>query len=362
MPSPTPPAVIDHLVVVAPDLESGAAVVEGAVAVPLIAGGHHVLMATHNRVLRTGESTYLEVIAIDAAADAPQRARWFGLDGVTEPHLATWVLRTSDIDAGASSAAESPGSIIDMAREGVSWRITVPDDGTVPLDGVGPHLIAWDADPAVLRLPPTDVRLVSLTLAHPDPDRVRRQLDTLGAVGPIAVTADLTPHLIAAFDTPAGPRILTGLGGDSMSIERERAIAMDLFNLTWTYLDMDERTTEHDIAMVQAADASRWHWQHVGTPTQFAIGEWQCSRVHAVLGDGDLALAYARRCLEITQSERVEDFVPASAHEALARAYAVLGDMDAAREERNLAYRIAVDLDNEDRDVIEHDLGTLPIT
>ena len=51
----------------------------------------------------------------------------------------------------------------------------------------------------------------------------------------------------------------------------------------------------------------------------------------------------------------------ASAHEALSRAYAALGDFDAARDERNVAYRMALDLDDEDRDVIEHDLGTIPI-
>jgi len=57
----------------------------------------------------------------------------------------------------------------------------------------------------------------------------------------------------------------------------------------------------------------------------------------------------------------VDDFVPASAHEALSRAYAVRGDFDAARDERNAAYRLAIELDDEDRDVIEHDLGTIPI-
>lgn len=356
---------IDHLVVVAPNLDAGADFIDNALGVRPAPGGRHERMGTHNLLMRTGDSNYLEVIAIDPAADiggAPGRPRWFDLDRASAPRLASWVLRSTDIDSAVAAAVESPGSILDMQREQLTWRITVPDDGSIPLDGVGPHIIAWDADAAALRMPPSGTRLVSLALAHPDPDRVRRQLDALGAVGPIVVTADLTPHLIASFDTPVGPRIITGLGGDSLAIDRERQIAMDLFNLTWTYLDMDARTSEHDQAMVQTAEASRWHWQHVGTPTQFAIGEWQCSRVHAVLGDGDLALAYAKRCLDICESERVEDFVPASAHEAMSRAYAVLGDMEAAREQRNLAYRIAVDLDNEDRDVIEHDLGTLPIT
>jgi hypothetical protein len=113
--------------------------------------------------------------------------------------------------------------------------------------------------------------------------------------------------------------------------------------------------------MLACAEASLWHWRRVGAPTQWAIGEWQCSRVHAVLGDGPRSLAHAQRSLEIAEADRVDDFVPASAHEALSRAYAVLGDIDAAREQRNLAYRLAIELDDEDRDVIEHDLGTIPI-
>lgn len=353
---------IDHLVVVAPDLEAGSDVIDGALGARPLPGGRHERMGTHNLLLRTGDSDYLEVISVDPDADTPAQPRWFDLDRATDVRLATWVVRTADIDSTAADAAESLGDVLDMARGDVTWRVTVPADGTIPLDGVGPHVIAWDGAPAATRMPPSPVRLISLTIAHPDPQRVRAQLESLALVGPVTVQQDLVPHLIAAFETPSGPRIITGLGGDSLSIDRERQIAMDLFNLTWTYLDMDVRTAEHDTAMAQTADASRWHWQHVGTPTQFAIGEWQCSRVHAVLGNGDRARAYAQRCLEITQSERVEEFVPASAHEALARAYAVLGDMDAAREQRNLAYRIAVDLDNEDRDVIEHDLGTLPIT
>jgi hypothetical protein len=35
--------------------------------------------------------------------------------------------------------------------------------------------------------------------------------------------------------------------------------------------------------------------------------------------------------------------------------------MDAARAERNLSYAAAIDLDDDDRGVIEGDLATLPI-
>ena len=354
--------VIDHLVVAAPDLTTGSSFVDEALGQQPTGGGQHARMGTHNRVLSTGDSTYLEVIAIDPAAPIPDHPRWFGLDTpVTEPRLALWVARTDDITSTADAAHESLGVVESLSRGEVAWQLTLPPDGSVPIDGVGPLVLQWEGPPVGSRLPESDVRLISLTVAHPDPARVRAQLESIGMVGPVTVQQDLAAHLIAAFDTPGGARFLTGLGGSAMSIDRERQAAMDLFNLTWTYLDMAARTPAQDHAMVQSAEASRWHWRHVGTPTQFAIGEWQCSRVHAVLGEGNTALRYARRCLEICESDRVDDFVPASAHEALARAYAVLGDFDAAREQRNLAYRIAVDLDDEDRDVIEHDLGTLPI-
>lgn len=142
----------------------------------------------------------------------------------------------------------------------------------------------------------------------------------------------------------------------------ERTLATELFNHVWTLLDTPDRSSEQDDAMVHAAHASRWHWGRVGSPDQWAVGEWQCSRVYAVLGRGDQALFHARRCLDISAASGADPFVRASAHEALARAHAVLGEFEEARTERNLAYAIAVELDDDDdRGVIEGDLGTLPI-
>lgn len=141
----------------------------------------------------------------------------------------------------------------------------------------------------------------------------------------------------------------------------ERRLASELFNLTWDYLAMPSRTADQDDSMIHAAHASRWHWGKVGGPEQWAIGEWLCSRVYAVLGRGEQSLYHAQRCLAVCDEYEVVSFVPASAHEALARAHAVRGDMSAARAERNLSYAAAIDLDDDDRGVIEADLATLPI-
>ena len=143
----------------------------------------------------------------------------------------------------------------------------------------------------------------------------------------------------------------------------ERRVASELFNLVWSLLDIPDRSPEQEAEMIHAAHASRWHWGRVGGPEQQAVGEWQCSRVYAALGRPESALYHARRCLEISTSDGVDPFVEASAHEAMARALAIAGDLDGARAERNAAYALAVELDDDDdRGVIEGDLGTLPIS
>lgn len=347
------PAVIDHVVIRADSLDSGAAYVADALGIDLAPGGTHAVMGTHNRLAGVG-GPYLEVIAVDPQAPRPDRARWFALDeGSATPALTAWVVRVDELP-------DDPriGAHLALARDDLAWQITVRDDGRVPFDGAGPLLITWDGAPPSLAS--SGARLVSLVVIHPDPAELTALLDGLDLAAPVSLQAGEAPRLLAAFDSPRGAVVLAS-DGEGVDVLTERQAAMDLFHRTWRYLDREDRAPEHDEAMIACAEASLWHWRRVGAPTQWAIGEWQCSRVHAVLGDGERALAHARACLEIAEADRVDDFVPASAHEALARAYAVLGDMDAAREERNLAYRIALELDDEDRDVIEHDLGTIPI-
>ena len=68
-------AALDHLVVAARDLETGAAWLEERLGARLSAGGRHADMGTHNRLLRLGERRYLELIAIDPAGPPPARPR-----------------------------------------------------------------------------------------------------------------------------------------------------------------------------------------------------------------------------------------------------------------------------------------------
>lgn len=139
-----------------------------------------------------------------------------------------------------------------------------------------------------------------------------------------------------------------------------RKWAADLFNRVWTLLLRKKRTLEEIDEMIHAAHASRYHWSKVGKPKHFAIGEWQISRVYAVLRRPEPALWHAKRALEICEKHRVGDFPLAFAHEALARAYAVAGRTRDVRKHLRLAGQTAMQIkEPEDRELLLRDLASI---
>ncbi len=112
--------------------------------------------------------------------------------------------------------------------------------------------------------------------------------------------------------------------------------------------------------MVHAAHASRFHWGKVGTPVNFARGEWQISRVYSVLKRPEPALFHARRCLDQYKEASIQDFDLAYAYEALARASAVAGRMDDSKNYIARARRAGEGIkEKEDRDLLFNDLKTI---
>jgi len=143
-------AALDHLVIAAATLEQGEDHLERLLGVRPQRGGNHVAMGTHNSLLKLGAKTYLEVIAIDPEASPPKRPRWFALDSgamrdalVEMPRLIHWVVRTDDIDAARRVSPIVLGPARPMERGAFRWRITIPDDGRLPGEGLVPTLIQW---------------------------------------------------------------------------------------------------------------------------------------------------------------------------------------------------------------------------
>lgn len=106
-----------------------------------------------------------------------------------------------------------------------------------------------------------------------------------------------------------------------------RKFAADCFNQTWELLDKENRSKDDDLLMIHTAHASRYHWEKIGEPVNFARGDWQISRVYAVLGFGVMSYKYAQRCLKWCEKEKLSDFDWAFAYEGLARASSVSGDI-----------------------------------
>ena len=139
-----------------------------------------------------------------------------------------------------------------------------------------------------------------------------------------------------------------------------RVLAPRAFNETWALLDTDGLTREEEEEMLAAAFAQRYHWYAVGTERNRAIADWQVSRVAAVLGYEDLARRFGERSLEIAVEFSLDPFVEGFAHEAIARAAAIVDDIETFTEHMELARAALTAVeDDEDREILQADLAEM---
>ncbi|HXX87388.1 MAG TPA: hypothetical protein VEH86_02960 [Candidatus Acidoferrum sp.] len=114
-------------------------------------------------------------------------------------------------------------------------------------------------------------------------------------------------------------------------LEFHKKTAIRCFNEAWDYLDKKSRTADDEQKMLHLAHASRYHWGFVGTARNFAVGDWQISRVYVELNEPRLALHFAKSALEITLKNKLSGNLP-SAYEGMAHAYAVAKEERSARD------------------------------
>lgn len=141
-----------------------------------------------------------------------------------------------------------------------------------------------------------------------------------------------------------------------------RSLAVALFNRTWELLESD-RDQAGDREMLTSAMASRLHWQGIGTAENYAAGDWLVAHVASHLGYPGLALDFAAAAHQeaTTADPAVPRWLLASTQEGLARAHAVAGH-DEERDRWAAAARetLAEEEDDEDRELIESQLATVP--
>lgn len=202
---------LDHLVYAVPDLETAIDEFSRQLGSTPAFGGRHEGLGTHNAVLPLDGETYLELLAVDPSRPASSQPPPFGLATLQGPRLATWAVRSRNIEADAQRARErgyDPGIVFEMSRkqpdgDTLSWQLCLrsPPIG----DGLVPFVIDWGSAPHPAGKPdPGSVRcsLSNFCALHPEPQALRDALDALGVE--LSVDEAPAPRLSARLTGPAG--------------------------------------------------------------------------------------------------------------------------------------------------------------
>jgi hypothetical protein len=107
-----------------------------------------------------------------------------------------------------------------------------------------------------------------------------------------------------------------------------RRFAADANNRAWAPSEKPTPTSDERSEMIQAAYAAAHHWSKIGSATQIARADLLLGRAHAVLGNGPLAMRYARAAFDSNCSRDSAPWELAFAHAVLANAAGVTGDRD----------------------------------
>jgi len=106
----------------------------------------------------------------------------------------------------------------------------------------------------------------------------------------------------------------------------DRWFAIESNNIAWTLAEDPGRTPAQREEMLNAAHASAFHWSRIGSELNKARADMLLGLVHALLGNGPLAMTHARRSFEYISAHESPDWEFALAHAVLANAAHAAGE------------------------------------
>jgi len=144
---------------------------------------------------------------------------------------------------------------------------------------------------------------------------------------------------------------------DDAAGEWHRAQGIECYNSTWEMIEA-ERTPENDEEMLRRAYAAAYHWARAARrgPANDGRSAWMLAKVQLLVGQPELSLRYADRCMSICQEHGLADFDLAYAYEARARALKALGDDEGAAHNMEAARAVPI-ANDEDRKILDADLA-----
>jgi len=201
------PTHLDHLVLATPDLDATRAWIKSSLGVEPSAGGQHTGRGTRNYLLALGGGSYLEIIGRDADQPEPPAPRSFGIDGLTEPSLVAWAVRSANLEEAVRIAAGHGfglGTVQAMSRatpdgEVLSWRLTFRQYERA---SIVPFFIDWGATRHPSVTAAAGASLTDLRAHHPRPEAVRPLLTALGVE--LRVEEGPDERLLASITAPGG--------------------------------------------------------------------------------------------------------------------------------------------------------------
>lgn len=201
---------LDHVIIVADDLDVAATRLFADFGLGSLAGGRHAGHGTGNRIVPLG-STYVELMAVVDPAEAATSpmGRWAASHASASLRPSAVCLRTDDIQEVASLLGEVPLAMDREKPDGsrLSWQLAGLD-GMLGTDNL-PFFIQWHGDP-------TDH-----PGASPAPHRVTSR-------GIVEVTVGVPDAMWGIIAEVAGVRRVDGVGTQSVTIETDgKPITLD---------------------------------------------------------------------------------------------------------------------------------------
>jgi hypothetical protein len=205
---------LDHIVMAARTVAEGVEYFREISGIEIPAGGFHPMMGTHNHLMQIGNNAFFEVIAVNPAAEWPERPRWYALDdplmqnSLTTPRLITWVVSTPNMARALQHVNYETGPALAVTRGNLSWLLTIPGDGAMPNGGLLPSVIQWhDPGSPCSSMPDLGCRLRKISIYHPYPDWYRSCLSSIDALDLIELLPaknNTQGYIEITLETPAG--------------------------------------------------------------------------------------------------------------------------------------------------------------
>jgi hypothetical protein len=123
----------------------------------------------------------------------------------------------------------------------------------------------------------------------------------------------------------------------------------------WELVESQTRSTEETERMKHLAHASALHWEAIGTPANRQRGLALLASAYAVAGDGPAAVAFAKTCVKLGESQ--DSFLTAfdrvAAATCMTLAFRSNQELDSSVQWEKTARSLAAGLDDEERRVID---------